>query len=90
MRIQRDKKRKNTKKKPNNNSKAKQQWELAMGEAPCRAIRAITARNWAQNLPVKKEERKREKRVLANSENENKTMTKATNNKLKQLTQNVR
>lgn len=56
MRIQRDKKRKNTKKKPNNNSKAKQQWELAMGEAPCRAIRAITARNWAQNLPVKKEE----------------------------------
>lgn len=56
-----------------------------MGEAPCRAIGAITARNWAQNLPVKKEERERVK-----SENENKTMTKATNNKLKQLTQNVR
>lgn len=44
--------------------------------------RAITARNWAQNLT------EREKKVLVNRENENKTMT--TSNKLKQLTQSDR
>lgn len=31
-----------------------------MGEAPCRAVGAITARNWAQKLPLKKEGGKEE------------------------------
>lgn len=84
MRIQRDKKRKTTTAKRDNNGN----WPWGRPLAgQYGQLQRVIGRKICQ---FKKRRREREKKVLANSENENKTMTKATNNKLKQLIQNVR